>query len=499
MENKFYNLRSDVLVVLKIQEQMRRVFRMLYTLGMSAAAVIVAVTAVMSFGYPLITISNDFEYVWDITGSMLLNGITVNGTALTTFNPIVMLFYICAILAGITAIVYIIANIAHGVRAKGVGSVILEGKAYKRFRLIIGGCLTADAAMLLLFEPIYNLTKTAAGSELMEELSVNYSFNNYPSLAAVMLTLGVFFVGTYFLCSALKDTMFWKEHQGLIYLLGIVALLLYFWQYGYLHLLFGIDPSTSSFPYPFPKALNSFSNFTGGVKGDYNSVLGSLVSIFTQSSSDIFNDSILYNSVTTVTGMLLGYVLGGALGYIVAVVASCSEKWGKGILTICTILVSFPVVALGPIVNHWFPSNSYLLSWIAKVIVVTILCMAGMSVNAYKGLTVMKPFTLDLMTVCNADPKTTLLKLRIPNSLPNVFTALKTNSATALMGAFVCEFYSLSKTYGIGMMFNNYWNSARYQSWAYIIMAIVYGLILYLIVAAIETKAMAWYTLTKKK
>lgn len=499
MKSKFYNQRSDVYIVLKIQDHMNRVLRLMYTAGMCISAVIVAVLAVMSIGYPVFIISNDFEYIWNITGSMFLNGITVNGVAVTAFNPVILIFYILAAISAVAAFMYLAANIVHAKRAKGVGTVSLEGKMGKRFRLVIGGSLTADAAILMLFEPVYNLTKTAKGSALLEEFSVNFSFNNYPSFGAVMLMLGVFFVGTYFLCSAIKDTVFWKKHQGLIYISGIVALVLYFWQYGYLHQLFGIDPSTSSFPYPFPKALNSYSNFTGGVKGDYNSVFGSLVSTFVNSSSDIFNDSILYNSVTTVSGMLIGYILGGALGYAVAVVASCSVRWGKGVLTICTILVSFPVVALGPIVNHWFPSNSYLLSWIAKVIVVTILCMAGMSVNAYKGLTATKPFTIDLMSVCNADPKTTLLKLRIPNSLPNVFTALKTNSATALMGAFVCEFYSLSKTYGIGMMFNNYWNTARFQSWAYIIMSIVYGLVLYLIVSAVENRTLGWYRLTKKK
>ena len=119
--------------------------------------------------------------------------------------------------------------------------------------------------------------------------------------------------------------------------------------------------------------------------------------------------------------------------------------------------------------------------------------MAGMAVNAYKGLTVLKPFAMDLMDICNASSSVAFLKLRLPNSLPNVFTALKVNSATALMGAFVCEFYSRSKTFGIGMMFNNYWDVARYQSWAYIIMAILFGLILYVIVSLVERRCIGWH------
>ncbi len=497
--DKFYNSRRDILTVLEIQDDMSRVFKLVYTVILGLAAVAMSVLVVMSLWYPLFTMSNDYEYTWDITGSMFLSGVTVNGTAVTTFNPVVLVFYIFAAIAALASVVYVAANIVNAVRVKDKTPYILPTKPRRRFKLIIGACLMFDAAVLFLFEGVFAITKTADGASLMEKLSENYSFNNNPTTMTALLTAGVFLIGSYFLFSALKTSRLWREHQGLVYLLGIAVLLLYFWQYGYLHQLFGIDPSTSSFPYPFPKAVNSYSNFTGGVKGAYNSVFGSLVSVFVNSSSSILNDSVLYNSITTVSAMLLGFAAGGLVGYMIAVVAASSPKWGKGVLTICTILVSFPVVALAPIVNHWFPSNSYLLSWIAKVIVVTILCMAGMSINAYKGLTVMKPFALDLMEICNADRKTTLRTLRIPNSLPNVFTALKINSATALMGSFVCEFYSLSKNLGIGMMFNNYWDTARYQAWAYIIMAIVYGLILYIIVSVIESKMLGWYALSKKK
>ena len=497
--DEYYNRRQDIISVMQVEEDVARVCKVIYTGALAFAALAVAVLTLFSYEFPIMTISNDFEYVWDIKGKMLMSGINVDGCSITTFNPLMAVFYGLAAIAAVTAVIYIVWNIIHASRAKYGETKILTGKPYRRLKTIIGGALTIDSIILLLFEPVYCLTKTSEGIAKIEELSANFSFNNYPTGAGVLLMIGCFFTGTYFLCSAFKDTKGWKKYQGLIYIAGIVALALYFWQYGYLHKLFGIDPATASFPYPFPKALNSFSKFTGSIKGTYNSVFGSLGSIFFTSGSSILNDSIIYNATTTVSAMLIGFVLGGAVGYIIAIIASCSERWGKGILTICTILVSFPVVALGPIVNHWFPSNSYMLSWIAKIIVVTILCMAGMSVNAYKGLTVMKPFTLDLMSICNADAKTTLLKLRIPNSLPNVFTALKTNSATALMGAFVCEFYSLSKTFGIGMMFNNYWSTARYQSWAYIIMAIIFGLILYLIVVAAEKKALAWYVRLKKK
>ena len=492
--------RGELLVVLDVNRQTRRVTALLRTLFLALIAILVLILTLTGLNHPIFQVTNDYEYTWNITGGMLISGLTLDGIPLTTFNPLALLAYIGVGIALAGTAAFFIANLIHAVRKAGTPQpLVLGGRARKVLKYMIGISATLASLLFLFFEPVYRLTQTAQGSAYMEVLAANYAFNCNPTGTGTLLMLGCFFVGTYYLCSAAGTTRFWERHQGGCYLLGLVALLLYFWQYGYLHALFGIDPSTASFPYPFPRAINSFSKFTGSVKGSYNSVFGSLVQIFFTSASTTLNDSIVYNATTTLAGMLIGFVLGGVLGYAVSLVAACCKRWGAGVLTICSILAAFPVVALGPIVNHWFPSNSVAGSLAAKVIVVTILCMAGMAVNAYKGLTVLKPFAMDLMDICDAGAKQSFLLLRLPNSLPNVFTALKINSATALMGAFVCEFYSRSKTFGIGMMFNNYWDVARYQSWAYIIMAILFGLILYLIVAAVERRCIAWHPSMRKK
>lgn len=494
-----YN-REELLVVLDIQRQTARVAGLLRTLFLALVSGAVLALVLAGLNLPLFQVTNDYEYTWGVTGAMLVGGIQLDGVPLTAFNPVALLAYLAAAAALAATVVFFVWSVIHAVRAAGTPKpLVLTGRARRACKYVIGVSATLAALLFLLFEPVYKLTMTGAGHTYMQRLAENYAFNCNPTIYGTLLMLGCFFVGAYYLCSAAAGTKFWKKFQGGCYLLGLVILVLYFWQYGYLHALFGMDPSTASFPYPFPRAINSYSKFTGGVKGDYNSVLGTLAGTFFTSSSTVLNDSIVYNATTTVGGMLIGFVLGGALGYAVAVVAACFPRWGGGVLTICSILVAFPVVALGPIVNHWFPSNSFAGSLIAKIIVVTILCMAGMAVNAYKGLTVLKPFAMDLMDICNASTKVSFLKLRLPNSLPNVFTALKVNSATALMGSFVCEFYSRSKTFGLGMMFNNYWDVARYQSWAYIIMAIVFGLILYLIVAAVERRCIRWHPSMRKK
>ncbi len=491
---------QQLLSVLAVQEDYARVARLLKDLCFLAAAGALLGLTLAGLNWPLFTVSNDFEYAWSVTGAALVSGIRVDGVQMTGWSAIALLAYLCVAVALVGLVLLAAADVVTAVKARGHrGALIIQGRPRTACKCLIGIPATAAALIFLLFEPVYHLAVTEAGGAYMQTLSENFSFNLSPSGVGTALMLGCFFTGAYYLCSGVRRTRFWRRHQGGCYLLAIVILILYFWQYGYLHTLFGIDQTTSSFPYPFARAINSYSKFTGGVKGSYNGVFTSLAQALFTSSSTTLNDGILYNAATTVGGMLAGFVLGGLLGYGVALLAVCFRRWGSGVLTVCCILAAFPVVALGPVVNHWFPSNSYAMSLLAKIIVVTILSMAGMTVNAYKGLTVLKPNTLDLMAIYDAGTKDTFLKLRLPNSLPNVFTALKTNSATALMGSFVCEFYSRSKTYGLGMMFNNYWDVARYKSWAYIIAAIVSGLVLYLIVAAVERRCIAWHPSMRRK
>lgn len=66
-----------------------------------------------------------------------------------------------------------------------------------------------------------------------------------------------------------------------------------------------------------------------------------------------------------------------------------------------------------------------------------VMCVAEMSYNAYRGLTEVQPFGEDLMATYAADRRTVFLKLRLPNSLPFIFTAMKVNLPVSVISALV--------------------------------------------------------------
>ena len=129
-------------------------------------------------------------------------------------------------------------------------------------------------------------------------------------------------------------------------------------------------------------------------------------------------DSVGSQVKMTLTVALGGLVAGSILGYLIAVIASIFRKWGAGGLTIVSAFNAIPIVALAPVINNWtrdVSSDVSIRSTLAKIIVVTISCTAAMSVNAFRGLTELKPFSEDLMTSYAAPKIVVFTKLRLPN------------------------------------------------------------------------------------
>lgn len=194
------------------------------------------------------------------------------------------------------------------------------------------------------------------------------------------------------------------------------------------------------------------------------------------------------DTVTTVNGAMVGLVIGCLIGFLVAVIATQFPKWGYTGLTVIATFNAIPIVALSPIMNRWFESG-----FGQKVGVVTVVCMGAMAINAYRGLNDLKPFARDLMESYAATGKEVFFKLRLPNCLPSIFTAIKINVPAALMAAMISEYFAAS-TSGLGFgVKDNLRKGMMAMGWSYIVMASLVGIILYLLIILVERKAIKWH------
>ncbi|WP_099206132.1 ABC transporter permease [Scatolibacter rhodanostii] len=199
--------------------------------------------------------------------------------------------------------------------------------------------------------------------------------------------------------------------------------------------------------------------------------------------------TILQNTGATLIAALGGLLFGSLLGYLLGVLAAIFPKWGSGGLTIVSAFNAVPIIAIAPILNNLTKSISdepQIRSMVAKILVVTLTSMIPMSVNAYRGLTNVKPFSEDLMKSLAASNWEIFSKLRLPNSVEYIFTALRISVPGAVISALVSEYFA-EFIIGVGRQIRENIVLAQYATaWSYITVACLVGIILYVLLLIAE-------------
>ena len=201
-------------------------------------------------------------------------------------------------------------------------------------------------------------------------------------------------------------------------------------------------------------------------------------------------DKIMPNVGASMFVIIIGLLSGSLLGYAAAIGATISPKFGKGGLTVISAFNAIPIVAMAPVIMNWtkdISGKAEIRSTVAKIIVVTLMCMASMSINAHRGLNELKPFSLDLKKSYAASKKTVFFKLRLPNSIPYVFTALKVSVPASVITALVSEYFAEYRA-GVGRQIRENILIAQYATaWAYITAACLIGIVLFVILLTAES------------
>lgn len=198
---------------------------------------------------------------------------------------------------------------------------------------------------------------------------------------------------------------------------------------------------------------------------------------------------ILANTKATVFVALVGLGIGSVCGYLIAWAADRWRGFGSGGLTIVTAFNAIPIVALAPVMSNWtrdVSTDANVRSMVAKILVVMIVSIASMSINAYRGLSELQPFAMDMMTSYAAKKREIFWKLKFPNSIPYVFNALKVSAPNSVISAIVAEYFA-EYIVGVGREIRENIVLAQYSTaWAYIVAACIIGIVFYVVLMAAE-------------
>ncbi len=201
-------------------------------------------------------------------------------------------------------------------------------------------------------------------------------------------------------------------------------------------------------------------------------------------------DKILVNLQSSLVVAVIGLLLGLLIGYGIAVIAVIYEEVGKAVITIITALNAVPIIAFATVMTNWtkgVSSDLYIRSMVSKIIVVSITTMAVISINSYRGLKDVPQHTEDLMRSLAAGRRLTMLKLRMPNSVPYIFDGLRVAVPLSVITTLVSEYFA-EYIIGIGRQIRENILLAQFATaWAYILIACFIGVTFYLIDRLIET------------
>ncbi|MEP3279765.1 MAG: ABC transporter permease [Stappiaceae bacterium] len=148
--------------------------------------------------------------------------------------------------------------------------------------------------------------------------------------------------------------------------------------------------------------------------------------------------SLVYHSWITLSTTLVGFVIGTLLGIVLAVLIVHSRVLDKSLMPWIITSQTIPILAIAPMIIVVLNAVG-ISGLLPKAFISTYLSFFPVAVGMTKGLRSPDAINMDLMKTFSAGNWQVFWKLRLPSSLPYLFTSMKIAIAIALVGAIVGE------------------------------------------------------------
>jgi NitT/TauT family transport system permease protein len=199
------------------------------------------------------------------------------------------------------------------------------------------------------------------------------------------------------------------------------------------------------------------------------------------------------NAAYTALEGIVGFVVGGIAGLVLAIAFAHSRWLDRGLLPYVIASQTVPILAIAPMVVVWLGT-----SWVSKAVIAAYLTFFPVTLNVLRGLRAVDPDALALMRALAATPRQVFLRLRVPTALPYLFTALRVSATISVVGAIIGEL-PVGSRYGMGVVIINaaqYYNWRPANLWAAILVSALIGIAFYHAVAALERRIVRWQPAT---
>jgi len=148
--------------------------------------------------------------------------------------------------------------------------------------------------------------------------------------------------------------------------------------------------------------------------------------------------SLVFHAWITLSATLLGFAIGAVLGIALAVGIVHNRAMDMSVMPWAIASQTIPILAIAPMIIVVLNSVG-IQGLLPKAMISAYLSFFPVVVGMVKGLRSPDAMQLDQLRTYNASRTATFFKLRLPASVPYLFTSLKIGAAAALIGAIVGE------------------------------------------------------------
>jgi NitT/TauT family transport system permease protein len=171
---------------------------------------------------------------------------------------------------------------------------------------------------------------------------------------------------------------------------------------------------------------------------------------------------------------LAGFALGGALGLGLGILFVHSRLAERAFVPYVVASQTVPILAIAPLVVVAIKAD-----WLSVMAVAAYLTFFPVTIASLRGLRAVDPRAIELFRSYAATRRQILWQLRLPTSVPYLFSGFRVAAAAAVIGAIIGE-QTAGVASGLGsaiINYNQYYISAPERLWATIVMCTLVGFV----------------------
>ncbi len=197
---------------------------------------------------------------------------------------------------------------------------------------------------------------------------------------------------------------------------------------------------------------------------------------------------VLNAALITALNALIGLVIGTVGAAIAAAVAASLRVLDELSAPIVTAASVIPIVSLAPALYTMFGADAQT----ARVLIAALAAFVPVYFNTLRGLRMAAPIHRDLMRSYAASSGQALRAVTLPGAVPYFFTGVRIASSLAVISALIAEDFG-GPIKGLGTAITTAVSSSNYPlAWAFVLGAIITGLVFYGATLVLETAA-TWH------